>query len=111
MRRYVITHGRDLPEDDRFALITLVTAAVEAQQRPALHSPEERKVLQMCSGGYLSVAEIAGHLHLPLGVVKIVLCSLAEGGYLLTRAPVERARLADVSLLEEVLDGLKSRFG
>lgn len=33
----------------------------------------------MCSGGYLSVAELAGHTQLPLGVLKILLSSLAEG--------------------------------
>jgi hypothetical protein len=65
----------------------------------------------MCSGGYLSVAEIAGHLRLPMGVVKILLNALAEGGYLITRAPVARARLVDEQILQEVLDGLRARFG
>ncbi|MEV0222853.1 DUF742 domain-containing protein [Streptomyces sp. NPDC050704] len=111
VRPYVITNGRDLPAGDQFTLITLVTAAADQQQRPALLSPEEQSVLQMCSGGYLSVAEIAGHMRLPMGVVKILLSSLAEGGYLMTRAPVERARLVDQQILQEVLDGLKARFG
>lgn len=62
----------------------------------------------MCSSGYLSVAEIAAHSQLPLGVVKVLLSSLAEGGYLVTRAPVPSARLANKALLQEVLDGLKA---
>ncbi|MCX4671897.1 DUF742 domain-containing protein [Streptomyces sp. NBC_01381] len=111
VRPYVITGGRDLPGENQFALITLVTTAADQRQRPARLSPEEQQVLEMCAGGYLSVAEIAGHTHLPLGVLKVLLSSLAEGGYLLTRAPVPQARLVDKELLQEVLDGLKARLG
>lgn len=111
VRPYVITNGRDLPEGDQFSLITLVTAAADHPQRRTRLSPEERSLLEMCSGGYLSVAEIAGHMRLPMGVVKILLNALAEGGYLITRAPVARARLVDEQILQEVLDGLRARFG
>nr|BFD87242.1 DUF742 domain-containing protein [Streptomyces sp. Xyl84] len=111
VRPYVITGGRDLPGEDQFSLITLVTTATDQRQRPTRLSPEEQQLLEMCSGGYLSVAEIAGHTRLPLGVLKVLLSSLAEGGYLVTRAPVPRARLVDQELLQEVLDGLKARLG
>jgi DNA-directed RNA polymerase specialized sigma24 family protein len=111
VRPYVITRGRDLPAEDQFSLITLVTTASDQRQRPTRLSPEEQQVLDLCSGGYLSVAEIAGHTKLPLGVLKILLSSLAEGGYLTTRSPVPRAHLADAQLLQEVLDGLHARFG
>lgn len=111
VRPYVITGGRDLPGENQFALITLVTTAADQRQRPTRLSPEEQELLEMCEGGYLSVAELAGHTHLPLGVLRVLLSSLAEGGYLLTRAPVPQARLADKELLQEVLDGLKARLG
>lgn len=111
VRPYVITGGRDLPGEEQFTLITLVTTATDERQRPTRLSPEEQQLLEMCSGGYLSVAEIAGHTRLPLGVLKVLLSSLAEGGYLVTRAPVPQARLADTELLLEVLNGLKARLG
>lgn len=111
VRPYVITKGRGLPDEEQLSLITLVTVAAEQQQRPTRHSPEEQNVLNLCSAGYLSVAEVAGHTRLPLGVVKIVLSALVEGGYLVTRPPVARARLADKELLEEVLNGLRAKFG
>ncbi|WP_418958913.1 DUF742 domain-containing protein [Streptomyces tritici] len=112
VRPYVITKGRGLPDDTQLSLITLVTAAPEeGTQRPTRLSPEEQRLLDICSAGYLSVAEIAGHTRLPLGVVKILLASLTEGGYLLTRAPVARAPLADREILEEVLNGLRRKFG
>ncbi|MFJ8826969.1 DUF742 domain-containing protein [Streptomyces sp. NPDC102467] len=111
VRPYVITRGRNLPAENEFSLITLVTTATDQRQRPQRLSPEEQQVLEMCSNGYLSVAEIAAHSQLPLGVVKVLLSSLAEGGYLITRAPVPSARLADKNLLQEVLDGLKALSG
>ncbi|MEV8128091.1 DUF742 domain-containing protein [Streptomyces sp. NPDC085944] len=111
VRPYVITKGRGLPDDGDLSLITLVTASAEQQQRPARLSPEEQSLLELCSAGYLSVAEIAGHSHFPLGVVRILLASLMEGGHLTTRPPVARARLADREILEEVLHGLRAKFG
>jgi hypothetical protein len=111
VRPYVITKGRGLPDEDDLSLITLVTASADQQQRPARLSPEEQSLLDLCSAGYLSVAEIAGHTHFPLGVVRILLASLMEGGHLMTRPPVARARLADREILEEVLNGLRAKFG
>ncbi|WP_217139811.1 DUF742 domain-containing protein [Streptomyces sp. AC627_RSS907] len=111
VRPYVITKGRGLPDDEQLSLITLVTAAADAAQRPTRLSPEELNLLDLCSAGYLSVAEIAGHTHYPLGVVRILLASLMEGGYLMTRPPVAPARLADKEILEEVLNGLRAKFG
>jgi hypothetical protein len=111
VRPYVITKGRALPDEQQFSLITLVTAAAEQGQRASRLSPEEQQLLDVCSAGYLSVAEIAGHMRLPLGVVRIVLASLTESGYLINRPPVARARLADKELLQEVLNGLRAKFG
>ncbi|MEU0227012.1 DUF742 domain-containing protein [Streptomyces sp. NPDC006284] len=111
VRPYVITKGRGLPDEEHLSLITLVTAAAGHTQRPPRLSPEEQSLLDLCSAGYLSVAEIAGHTHFPLGVVRILLASLMEGGHLMTRPPVARARLADKEILEEVLNGLRAKFG
>lgn len=110
VRSYVITNGRDLVEGDRFSMITLVTAS---DRPPGTHvlDPEKVRVLELCSGGYLSVAEIAGHTELPVGVVKILLADLADDGHLLARAPVPRAELVDRKIIEEVLHGLEARFG
>lgn len=109
VRPYVITNGRGLPDTDQFNLITLVTAS-EQRRSPTL-DPEKRSLLDLCSGGYLSVAEIAGHMGLPIGIVKVLLSDLSSDGYLVTRAPAPPAQLVDVSLLQEVLDGLQARFG
>ncbi|MGW0392118.1 DUF742 domain-containing protein [Streptomyces sp. NPDC003042] len=110
VRPYVITKGRGLPAEEQLSLITLVTAAGDDQQRPTQLSPEEQGLLDLCTAGYLSVAEIAGHTRLPMGVVKILLSALTEAGYLITRPPVQRAPLTDRHILEEVLNGLRAKF-
>lgn len=111
VRPYVITKGRSLPDDQQLSLITLVTAVTDKHQRPTRLSPEEHRLLDLCGGGYLSVAEIAGHTRLPLGVVKILVAALTEGGYLRTRPPVTLASLPNKEILEEVMNGLRAKFG
>ncbi|MFD3943852.1 DUF742 domain-containing protein [Streptomyces sp. NPDC058579] len=111
VRPYVITKGRGLPDEEQLSLVTLVTASADHQQRPTRLSPEEQSMLDLCTAGYLSVAEVAGHSKLPIGVVRILLSALTEGGYLITRPPVQRAALADRDILEEVLNGLRAKFG
>ncbi|MFD8966851.1 DUF742 domain-containing protein [Streptomyces sp. NPDC059568] len=110
VRPYVITNGRNLLDDDDFSLITLVTVAAEGPRTGHL-DPEKLRLLDLCAGGYLSVAEIAGHTSLPVGVVKILLSDLTEQGYLVTRAPIPPAKLVERHILEEVLNGLQARFG
>ncbi|MDT0344354.1 DUF742 domain-containing protein [Streptomyces litchfieldiae] len=109
VRPYVITNGREIADGDRFELVTLITAA-EHPHKDRL-DPEKRGLVDLCEGGYLSVAEIAGHLRLPVGIVKVLLSDLADAGFIHTRAPVPRAQLTDIQVLQEVLDGLQARFG
>ncbi|MET8325622.1 DUF742 domain-containing protein [Streptomyces sp. NPDC005181] len=110
VRPYVITNGRILLNGDGLSLITLVTVAEEAPRNDLL-DPEKRRLIELCSGGYLSVAEIAGHTQLPVGIVRLLLTDLIDSGYLCTRKPVPSAELVDRHILEEVLHGLQARFG
>ncbi|WP_051717088.1 DUF742 domain-containing protein [Streptomyces megasporus] len=109
VRPYVITNGRELPSEREFSVTTLVTVTDEAPNSRVL-SPESRSILDLCSGGYLSVVEIAGHTGLPLGIVRALLAELAENKLIWTRAPVPSAESADKQLLKEVLHGLRRRF-
>ncbi|MFD8545895.1 DUF742 domain-containing protein [Streptomyces sp. NPDC059649] len=110
VRPYVITNGRDLLDDQKFSLITLVTVHPEPPRTRPL-DPERLSVLDLCSGGFLSIAEIAGHTRLPVGVVKILVSDLVQEGHLCSRAPIPSAQLVDRQILEEVLNGLQARFG
>ncbi|MFF4762007.1 DUF742 domain-containing protein [Streptomyces sp. NPDC001292] len=108
---FVVTNGRSLPPDHAYERTTLVSAQDGASAAGRMLSPEAGQVLEMVTDGFLSVAEVAGHTHLPLGIVRILLAELEEGGFVITRKPVPRAERVDREILSAVLDGLKARFG
>ncbi|MFF4323516.1 DUF742 domain-containing protein [Streptomyces sp. NPDC001568] len=110
---FVITNGRALPPDHEYEHTTLVTAtAVENVQVAARTlSPEAGQVMDLVANGFLSVAEVAGHTHLPLGIVRILLAQLEEDSLILARTPIPRAERVDRELVSAVLEGLKNRFG
>ncbi|MFD9905294.1 DUF742 domain-containing protein [Streptomyces sp. NPDC059063] len=110
VRSYVITGGRSLPAADDLALHTLVTLA-DGRTLPLGSSPEVRAIWSLCAGGYLSVAEVAGHVGLPVGVARLLLTDLFEQGHLLRRTEPPRAQNVDRAILEKVLHGLQSLIG
>jgi hypothetical protein len=72
--------------------------------------PEILAIWELCSGGYLSVAEVAARLELPVGVVRLLLTDLIGTGRLLSRAAPPPAQAPDPHILEKVLHGLQRRF-
>ncbi|MGP4048189.1 DUF742 domain-containing protein [Streptomyces sp. 2A115] len=110
VRSYVITGGRRLPTADDLSLHTLVSLAPD-REPPLAASPEVRAIWELCAGGYLAVAEVAGHLKLPVGVARLLLTDLFEQGHLLRRAAPPRAQSVDRGILERVLHGLESKYG
>jgi hypothetical protein len=108
VRPYVITDGRAHPTRNTLDLVTLVTAA---GKRPLNGlSPERRRVVELCRGGALSVAEVAGHLTLAFSVTKVLISDLIDSSHITARAPIPGAQLPDAQILQEVLDGLRSRL-
>ncbi|MEV6103757.1 DUF742 domain-containing protein [Streptomyces sp. NPDC051940] len=110
VRSYVIAGGHHVPPADELSLHTLITLAPDAEL-PRSASPEVRAIWELCGGGYLSVAEVAGHLGLPVGVVRVLLSSLLENRQLLRRGAPAKAEAVDRELIKEVLHGLQTRFG
>ncbi|MEU7380693.1 MULTISPECIES: DUF742 domain-containing protein [unclassified Streptomyces] len=108
---FVVTNGRSLPPDHAYERTTLVSAEDGVSAAGRMLSPEAGQVLEMVTDGFLSVAEVAAHTHLPLGIVRILLAELEDGGLIITRKPVPRAERVDREILSAVLDGLKARFG
>ncbi|MFD6288824.1 DUF742 domain-containing protein [Streptomyces sp. NPDC060205] len=109
---FVITNGRGLPSDHEYEHTALVTAHDSGSSAAARAlSPEARKVMNLVADGFLSVAEVSGHTHLPLGIVRILLAQLEEDGLILVRKPIPRVERAERELLSAVLDGLRTKFG
>ncbi|GEB54148.1 MULTISPECIES: DUF742 domain-containing protein [Streptomyces] len=108
---FVVTGGRSLPPAHEYERTTLVSAKRDAAAEARTLSPEAREVMRLVADGFLSVAEVAGHTGLPLGVVRILLAELADEDLVLARKPIPPAERPDKELLHAVLDGLKTRFG
>ncbi|MBC9723987.1 DUF742 domain-containing protein [Streptomyces sp. TRM68367] len=103
VRAYVRTRGHSSPSRDGLTLTTLVRAA----DRP-LHGldVEAQRVLRICHGP-LVIAEIASLLDLPPTVALIVVSGLLDTGHLDTPASAP-ADQPDISVIEEVLNGLRA---
>jgi hypothetical protein len=112
VRPYALTRGRTRHASG--AALPL-EALVQAVARPRVSdTPEQRRILELCSDKFESVAEIGAHLHLPLGVVRIVVGDLLDSGQVrvhgLTAPSSSSSSNSSISLtvLESVLDGISS---
>lgn len=108
VRPYVVTEGRAHPTRNTLDLVTLLVAYKD--QSMAGLSPEKRRLIELCRPGALSVAEVSGHLSLPVSVVKVLVADLMDSGHLGTRSPIPSAQPTDARILQEVLDGLRARL-
>ncbi|MEV7781524.1 DUF742 domain-containing protein [Kitasatospora sp. NPDC088351] len=108
VRPYVITGGRSRPTRAALAIESLVSALPDRPELPedALLNREHQRILDLCRR-LLSVAEVAAHLALPLGVVKVLVGDLWDLGAVQVLPPVPQAERLPTTLLEEVLVGLR----
>jgi len=87
-------------------------ALVQALARPTVSdTPEKRRILELCSERFESVAEIGAHLHLPVAVVRVVVGDLLESGQVRVHgltSPTSASTSLSLSVLESVLDGIAS---
>ncbi|MFD7292138.1 DUF742 domain-containing protein [Streptomyces sp. NPDC059897] len=108
---FVITGGRTLPPEHEYEHTAMVTSAQGSEAALRALTPEARTVMDLVTDGFLSVAEVAGHTQLPVGVVRILLAQLAEVGLLVVRKPVPAAEQVDMDVVSAVLTGLQKKFG
>lgn len=112
VRLYVVTQGRKLSRGTQLPLTAFIATVEGKQHLPSRLSPEEKHILQLCQGGCLSVAEVAGHTsQLPLNVVRTFLASLLETGYITVRQSRADGVASGAQALRNVLDGLEAKFG
>jgi len=107
VRPYAMTRGRTKPASGNFDLISLVVAT---RSTPALEvglGPEHLAIVGLCQRA-LSVAEVAAHLNLPLGTVRVFLGDLLERHLVQVRNPRPTATLPDDSVFEAVINGLRA---
>jgi hypothetical protein len=63
--------------------------------------------MKLC-GRPQSVAEISAHLDLPVGIVRVLLGDLLDGGFILAREPRRTSAHPSEPVLKAVISGLRS---
>ncbi|MFI5987613.1 DUF742 domain-containing protein [Streptomyces sp. NPDC051555] len=108
IRPYTITGGRTRTTHELYLTTCLLTRPTTGQF-PA--GAESEALLLHCSATPCSVAELAGRLHQPVQVIKILVGDLLDAGALALSNPARpTAAGPDTYLLEAVLHGLRNRL-
>jgi hypothetical protein len=106
VRPYAMTGGRVRPAAGGFDLVAFVVARPYDGPLPVYLQPEHRAILDLARGP-LSVAEIAAHLDLALGVVRVLLGDLLAERLIAMHEP-DTAGLPDENILKAVVNGLRA---
>jgi hypothetical protein len=107
VRPYVMTSGRIEPTRGKFDLITLVVAIGVNPEGEVGLGPEHLAILRMCQS-VMSVAELTGHLNLPVATVRVMLGDLLDKGFITMQEPEPEADMHDIRLYKAVIDGLRA---
>ena len=104
VRPYTLTRGRTAPK---------VELPVEATLRREVGRPEPSdanllRILELCDKR--SVAEVSAHVHMPIGVVRVLLGDLIEQGHVRVQATLTEDSSQDErrELIERTLRGLRT---
>ncbi|MGH3244076.1 MAG: DUF742 domain-containing protein [Spirillospora sp.] len=106
VRPYVMTSGRTEPSRGEFDLITLVVAVAAEPNAMIGLGPEHLAIVRLCRH-VMSVAEITGHLDLPVATVRVMLGDLLDRGLVSLREPATSDQ-HDIRLYKAVIDGLRA---
>jgi hypothetical protein len=106
VRPYAMTGGRTRPTHDALAIETLVSTTSSVKLTPKL-TVEQRAIAVLCHE-LLSIAEVSARLHLPLGVVRILIGDMADEHLVVVHGPAHTGDVPDLALLERVLHGLNA---
>jgi Protein of unknown function (DUF742) len=104
VRPYAMTGGRTRPTHDDLEIEAPVSTTSIGDQTPKL-TVEQRAIAALCHG-ILSIAEISARLHLPLGVIRVLVGDMADERLVLVHRPAQAGDRPDLALLERVLYGL-----
>jgi hypothetical protein len=103
VRPYAMTGGRTRPTHDALEIETLVSTTSTVDLTPKL-TVEQRAIAVLCHD-ILSIAEVSAKLHLPLGVVRILVGDMADDHLVMVHRPAHPGDRPDLALLERVLYG------
>lgn len=106
VRPYFRTKGRTKPAYD-LALEALVSTSDQGRRLERVRVPEHRSICGLCLDTR-SVAEVAAHLKLPLGVVRVLVGDVAGLGLVLVHSATSMVGdRPSIEFMERVLSGLR----
>jgi hypothetical protein len=107
---YAVTGGRTRAAGQELPLEAVVTATGMSFTSGASLQMESRAIVEMCARPK-SLAEIGAALRVPVGVARVLVGDLANGGYLEVHLPrtVDGDGGPAPAVLGRLLDGLRSR--
>jgi hypothetical protein len=103
VRPYALTGGRTRCQRD-YPLEALVVTTFMGEHYADGSSPEAQAICALCHDSH-SVAEIAAHLKVPIGVARVLVGDLVREGLVMVHESSGDA--PDTVLLERVLSGLR----
>jgi len=106
VRPYAMTRGRTRPAQE-LDVVALILSVQETVPVGAGFEPEHTHILESARRP-ISIAELAAHLDLPLGVVRVLIDDLVGAGCVVVRPAPTMAELQSRRLLEAVIDGLRA---
>ena len=106
VRPYAMTGGRTRPTHDDLEIEALVATTSIGEQTPKL-TVEQRAIAALCHD-LLSIAEVSARLHLPLGVIRVLVGDMADDDLVMIHRPAQTGGRPDLALLERVLYGLRA---
>ncbi len=107
VRPYTVTGGRARPVTGSLDLLSYVEALYAPEADLVALQPEHRSILAMTRTA-LSLAEIAAHLDLPVGVVRVLIGDLVQANLVSTFSSGTAVHPPDESILQAVIDGLRA---
>jgi hypothetical protein len=109
VRPYLLTGGRTRPAGRVFPVEALVRATGESG---AALPAEMQRILDLTGSQYLSIAELSAHVHVPVGVIRVLVDDLRSGHLVSVHGlPAAQAGLdpaLTLGVLESVLDGISA---
>lgn len=107
VRPYARTGGRTRPLRE-LTLESLVWTTAAGRRHRGAVSGDQRFICDLCVQRR-SIAEVAAHLHLPIGVVKVIVGDLADAGAVEVDQPgLLVADRSSIDFMSRILEGLRA---
>jgi hypothetical protein len=107
VRPYALTGGRTRPTNRALELVALVATTPHGRGAAANLEHEERAIAMLCLR-LQSIVEISARLNMPVGVVRVLVGDMLDGGLVTVHRPTRSTTRPSSALMERVLDGLQA---